>query len=185
MSNATLSTVERVSASIATISGLPVEQITPESTFESLGLDSLDAVELLLDIETTFNIEIEDADYENAKTVSDLVALVESAVNVRQRHEADAGCCGACSGPCADDAPEQPVEEDQTLRQANAALQLMAADLQTANQLIMIALKKLGGSMVVSKDDFLESVGASVHGVGNQETGDYTMTLIAAPAEAG
>ena len=37
---------------------LPAERITPEATLESLGLDSLDLIELLFEVEDAFNIRV-------------------------------------------------------------------------------------------------------------------------------
>jgi len=37
---------------------LPPERITPEATLESLGLDSLDLIELLFEVEEEFNIRV-------------------------------------------------------------------------------------------------------------------------------
>ena len=34
-------------------------EITPESTFESLGIDSLDVVEMIMDLESDLGIELE------------------------------------------------------------------------------------------------------------------------------
>jgi len=51
--------------------------VTPETTIEDLGVDSLDLVEAVMAIEDTFNIKIEDEDLESLKTVNDFVAYVE------------------------------------------------------------------------------------------------------------
>lgn len=51
--------------------------VTPETTIEDLGVDSLDLVEAVMAIEDTFNIKIEDSDLESLKTVNDFVAYVE------------------------------------------------------------------------------------------------------------
>jgi len=37
---------------------LPAERIVPEATLESLGLDSLDLIELLFEVEEEFNIRV-------------------------------------------------------------------------------------------------------------------------------
>ena len=51
------------------------ENITADSTFEELGVDSLDTVELLMELEEHLGIEIE-LD-EKVTTVGELVAFVE------------------------------------------------------------------------------------------------------------
>lgn len=51
--------------------------VTPETTIEDLGVDSLDLVEAVMTIEDTFNVKIEDTDLENLKTVNDFVKYIE------------------------------------------------------------------------------------------------------------
>ena len=53
--------------------------ITSESTFTDLGIDSLDTVELLMNLEDELGISVE-LD-EKVETVGDLVALVEKKSN--------------------------------------------------------------------------------------------------------
>ena len=51
------------------------EEITRESTFESLGIDSLDAVELVMELEEKLEIQLDlDRDLEN---IAELVKFVE------------------------------------------------------------------------------------------------------------
>lgn len=44
---------------------------------DDLGADSLDAVELLMSIEEAFQISIPDSEYNNLKTVGDLLRFIE------------------------------------------------------------------------------------------------------------
>ena len=53
-----------------------VSEITMESKFRDLGIDSLDTVELLMNLEDKLGIEIE-LD-QKVETVGDLVAFIES-----------------------------------------------------------------------------------------------------------
>ena len=53
-----------------------VSEITPESSFKELGIDSLDTVELLMNLEDKLDMEIE-LD-QKVETVGDLVRFVES-----------------------------------------------------------------------------------------------------------
>lgn len=56
---------------------LKPEDIKLESKlYEDLNFDSLDAVELTMDIETKFSLEISDEDAEKCKTVGDVVTYV-------------------------------------------------------------------------------------------------------------
>lgn len=55
------------------------DDIQLESTLkEDLGIDSLDAVELSLDLETEFDVEISDEELASLKTVKDIVELIEA-----------------------------------------------------------------------------------------------------------
>ena len=55
-------------------------EITPESTFESLGIDSLDIVEMIMDLESELGVELEMEDQQIA-TFGELAAFIDSKVN--------------------------------------------------------------------------------------------------------
>jgi len=58
--------------------GVEMEQITQDASFiEDLGADSLDTVELMMELEDKFGIEIPDADAEKIRTVKDAIAYLE------------------------------------------------------------------------------------------------------------
>ena len=59
---------------------LNAEDIHPDSTFESLGIDSLDIVEMMMELENELGIEL---DLENQKltTFQDLADFVSSKMN--------------------------------------------------------------------------------------------------------
>lgn len=57
---------------------LEKDDITLDSTFKSLEIDSLDVFELVTELEEEFDIEIDDA--ENLKSVQDLVTYIEEKV---------------------------------------------------------------------------------------------------------
>lgn len=59
---------------------LDAAEITPESTFESLGIDSLDIVEMIMDLEDELGVELEMED-QKIVTFGDLAAFVESKLN--------------------------------------------------------------------------------------------------------
>ena len=59
---------------------LDASEITPESTFESLGIDSLDIVEMVMDLESELGIELDMEDQKIA-TFGELAAFVESKLN--------------------------------------------------------------------------------------------------------
>ena len=51
-------TFDKVQALLVEKYSLPPGDITPQSTLESLGLDSLDLIELLFEVEEEFNIRV-------------------------------------------------------------------------------------------------------------------------------
>ena len=59
---------------------LDLAEITPDSTFESLGIDSLDVVEMVMDLETELGVELEMEDQKIA-TFQELADFVESKLN--------------------------------------------------------------------------------------------------------
>ena len=56
---------------------LDIAEITPDSTFESLGIDSLDVVEMVMDLESELGIELEMED-QKITTFQELADFVES-----------------------------------------------------------------------------------------------------------
>ena len=54
--------------------------ITPDSTFESLGIDSLDVVEMVMDLESELGMELEMED-ENITTFRELADFIDSKMN--------------------------------------------------------------------------------------------------------
>ena len=72
-------TANRVAAIIVDKLGLAAEQVTPEASFTAdLGADSLDTVELIMEFEKEFDIEIPDEDAQSIKTVGDAINYIES-----------------------------------------------------------------------------------------------------------
>lgn len=68
----------RVKAIIADKLGLEEDEVTPDATFTSdLGADSLDTVELIMDLEKEFDITIPDDEAENISTVNEAVKYIE------------------------------------------------------------------------------------------------------------
>jgi acyl carrier protein len=55
---------------------VPADDVTPEATFESLGLDSLDVVELTLVVEEETGVKLEDEELEDVRTVQDAMDKV-------------------------------------------------------------------------------------------------------------
>ena len=59
---------------------LDASEITPDSTFESLGIDSLDIVEMIMDLESELGVEL-DLEDQKSSTFRDLADFIESKTN--------------------------------------------------------------------------------------------------------
>ena len=61
--------------------GVEASQITPTASFTNdLGADSLDTVELVMEFEKAFNLQIPDEDAEKISTVGDAITYLSSKV---------------------------------------------------------------------------------------------------------
>jgi len=61
--------------------GVEESKVTPNASFiNDLGADSLDTVELIMELENRFNIQIPDEDQEKIQTVGDAISYVKSKV---------------------------------------------------------------------------------------------------------
>ena len=66
---------------IKDIVGFDVEEMNEQSSlFNDLGLDSLDAVELIMKCEKKYNIKISDNVVKNIHSVSDLIDIINSLI---------------------------------------------------------------------------------------------------------
>lgn len=69
---------EKVKAIIVDKLGVDEAQVTPEASFTNdLGADSLDTVELIMELEKQFSITIPDEESQNIQTVGDAIAYIE------------------------------------------------------------------------------------------------------------
>ena len=74
--------LERVSKVIVDRLGVDESEIKLEASFrEDLGADSLDVVELVMELEDEFDMEISDEDAEKIATVGDALSYIESKVS--------------------------------------------------------------------------------------------------------
>jgi acyl carrier protein len=72
---------EKVKDIIANELGVEREKLTGDASFiDDLGADSLDIVELVMEFEKEFNIEIPDEDAEKLRTVGDALAYLDGKV---------------------------------------------------------------------------------------------------------
>jgi acyl carrier protein len=66
--------------------GISPEQVTSNTSFvDDLAADSLDVVELIMELEDEFDIAIPDADYERIRTVGDAIRYVEVTTREEQK----------------------------------------------------------------------------------------------------
>ena len=69
-------TIEKVKKILADHLEMEVEEITETTTLDELGVDSLDAVEIVMELEDEFGIEIESDEIGNS--VKEFVAYIDS-----------------------------------------------------------------------------------------------------------
>ena len=70
---------ERVKGIIVDKLGVSETEVKPEATFaQDLGADSLDTVELIMDFEKEFGIQIPEEEAEKIATVCDAIAFIEN-----------------------------------------------------------------------------------------------------------
>ena len=67
---------EKIAKYLSEQMDIAMEDITPDTTFESLGIDSLDTVEMVMDLEDELGVELELED--KVTTVGELAAFIES-----------------------------------------------------------------------------------------------------------
>ncbi len=69
---------EKIRRIMAEQLGLNEEDITIDTSFKELGIDSLDLFQIIIEIEEEFGVQIEDA--ESIKTVEEAVNFVEKKI---------------------------------------------------------------------------------------------------------
>jgi acyl carrier protein len=72
--------IQRVLKVIATSKRIPLQTVTIESDFQQLGIDSMDAVEILFALENEFDISIPDDDVRNVRNIRQMCEGVEKLV---------------------------------------------------------------------------------------------------------
>ena len=76
------------------IAGVPGEQVTPESTVDSLNLDSLDVTELILSVEDEFGIIVDDES--SIHSVGDLLSMLQKTAGYNGIRRACPNGCALC-----------------------------------------------------------------------------------------
>jgi len=72
--------IQRVLKVIATSKRIPLETVTIDSEFQQLGIDSMDAVEILFALENEFDINIPDDEVRQVRNVRQMCEGVEKLV---------------------------------------------------------------------------------------------------------
>ena len=72
--------IQRVLKVIATSKRIPLQTVTIESDFQQLGIDSMDAVEILFALENEFDISIPDDEVRNVRNIRQMCEGVEKLV---------------------------------------------------------------------------------------------------------
>lgn len=67
---------DRIRITIANVACRPLDTVTREATMEALGVESLDTVEIITELESEFDIAINDDELVQTKTVGDVCDLV-------------------------------------------------------------------------------------------------------------
>ena len=74
--------LEKLKEIIADVLNVDADDITEDTTFvDDLGADSLDIFQIIMSIEETFDIEIDNDDAEKIATVGDAVEQIKNATN--------------------------------------------------------------------------------------------------------
>jgi acyl carrier protein len=75
--------IQKVRSVIATAQRLPIEKVTIDSSFEELGIDSMDGVNILFALENEFNITIPDEAAKQIRNVREMMEGVEKLLAAR------------------------------------------------------------------------------------------------------
>lgn len=71
---------EKVKTIICDYFELDEDEVNPETTFAEIGADSLDMVDLAMDIEDVFNVEVTEEALEKFVSVDDVIRFIEVAL---------------------------------------------------------------------------------------------------------
>ena len=73
-------TYNRVVSEIAALTGLPADELRPETTIAEIGMDSLDGLQLLIELERVTGTEIEEKDLQRFTTIQSIVDVVNQRI---------------------------------------------------------------------------------------------------------
>ena len=76
---------ERVVRVFAEFKKMPPEEIKMETTFEELGLDSLDGLNLIFELEEEFDLTVPDEQIKDMKSVAQVVEGIEKLLEAKEK----------------------------------------------------------------------------------------------------
>ena len=76
---------DRVLKIIANTRRIPLDSVRPDSTFEELGIDSLDRLNILFDLESEFDIEIDDEEAKKVQNIPEMIAGIAQLVEAKAK----------------------------------------------------------------------------------------------------
>ena len=76
---------DRVLKIIANTRRIPLDTVRPDSTFEELGIDSLDRLNILFDLESEFDIEIDDEEAKKVQNIPEMIAGIAQLVEAKAK----------------------------------------------------------------------------------------------------
>ncbi|HEV2711128.1 MAG TPA: acyl carrier protein [Edaphobacter sp.] len=82
---------DRVLKVIATTKRIPLEDVRPDSSFESLEIDSLDRLNILFGLESEFDIEINDEDAKHIENIPQMVEGITHLIQVNPKTSSSPG----------------------------------------------------------------------------------------------
>lgn len=77
---------DRVLRVIATTRRVPLETVRADNTFEELGIDSLDRINILFELESEFDIEIDDEQAKQVTTLQQMIEGITKLVDAKAAH---------------------------------------------------------------------------------------------------
>jgi len=80
-----MSVEETLKKIVTRVTRKPETAFSPETTFEELDADSLDIVQILVALEDTYDIEIQDEELQAIKNMGDFIAYVEHKIGEKEK----------------------------------------------------------------------------------------------------
>lgn len=82
---------DRVLKVIAITKRIPLEDVRPDSSFESLEIDSLDRLNILFGLESEFDIEINDEDAKHIENITQMIEGITQLVQANPKTPSSSG----------------------------------------------------------------------------------------------